>query len=769
MAEPFIYTPTYSYSGYQASNPTRPLPAPKVDNDFAKISQSTSEIALALRDIRRSDGKLQNGLVTIQSLESSLSALIAAVPGLAAAAAVSATAAAASAGSAAVSAAAAEGSANVATAAAQRALENATGLVIATQAQAEAGVLNDKGMTPLRTFEAIAEQAIQRQKIAKVITVGAGGDFTTINDALKAASRLRPDYVSKGLNVEVRLLSGFIMVEQVFIVQEDLSFVTVTSVDTEVVIQRSAINQNNGNSSNNWRTGTFPAWCAMRGGKLPFLKTLFSFDNSGTGTGTVGVYLFEGAVGVIARGCGVKNAGWRGLYIDGAWAYARETIWTGAGFSTGPDGVACGIRGSNQAVCMVRQAVVTGCSNGAYFSDCIANVSDGDFSNATGIGLSSNAGANVYGGGVKADNCGTTGFHITNGGKMTIGESSNTAGVYPSAQNCGTNAILLDSGGEAYFARPTFSSLTGAAISLTAARLRLDAGSAAALGNTSAARGASLAQGARLEAMGATLTSAGDYAVRMFNGSEALLFNSRLDGPSGEIQFNGGSRGYVGSALRTDNVSPIRMNIVAGDFSPLGEAIGADGRTTTRGDADFTLSSSASSLQIVNTALTATRNATLYDSTNWPDKRHTIVHAAASGSALRVYQPGGTVTIAVLAPGEAVSVVPNGSGGWAAEGGFDRDTRRSQASSDLTLTPGSGDYIRSSVSITVNRTLTMYSAADGSARAHTFSRTDAGAGNWIINEPGGATIATLAANQWAIIVPLADGSAWYVAARGSLI
>ena len=43
MADPTRYRPGYSYSGHQAVNPAIPLPAAQVDNDFAKLRQTTDE------------------------------------------------------------------------------------------------------------------------------------------------------------------------------------------------------------------------------------------------------------------------------------------------------------------------------------------------------------------------------------------------------------------------------------------------------------------------------------------------------------------------------------------------------------------------------------------------------------------------------------------------------------------------------------------------------------------------------------------------------
>ena len=73
MADPTKYLPSYSYSGWQATNPSKPLPAPQVDNDFANISTSVNQTIDALKQIRRSDGSLQNGVVTVDSLSPGIS------------------------------------------------------------------------------------------------------------------------------------------------------------------------------------------------------------------------------------------------------------------------------------------------------------------------------------------------------------------------------------------------------------------------------------------------------------------------------------------------------------------------------------------------------------------------------------------------------------------------------------------------------------------------------------------------------------------------
>lgn len=70
MADPTKYDPSYNFSNYQASNPATPLPGSQVDIQFQALKTTTSETIDALKDIRRSDGALKNGIVTADSLAS---------------------------------------------------------------------------------------------------------------------------------------------------------------------------------------------------------------------------------------------------------------------------------------------------------------------------------------------------------------------------------------------------------------------------------------------------------------------------------------------------------------------------------------------------------------------------------------------------------------------------------------------------------------------------------------------------------------------------
>lgn len=72
MSDPNGYTVNYSFGDYQANSPTSPLPGLQVDNELAAVATAVAELVAALKNVRRSDGALQNNIVTFESLASEL-------------------------------------------------------------------------------------------------------------------------------------------------------------------------------------------------------------------------------------------------------------------------------------------------------------------------------------------------------------------------------------------------------------------------------------------------------------------------------------------------------------------------------------------------------------------------------------------------------------------------------------------------------------------------------------------------------------------------
>lgn len=68
MPSPTPYNRTFSFTDFQGSNPSSPLPGSQVDNELENVEQSLNGAINAIKDIRRSDGALKNESVTIDSL-----------------------------------------------------------------------------------------------------------------------------------------------------------------------------------------------------------------------------------------------------------------------------------------------------------------------------------------------------------------------------------------------------------------------------------------------------------------------------------------------------------------------------------------------------------------------------------------------------------------------------------------------------------------------------------------------------------------------------
>jgi hypothetical protein len=76
MSAPTSYTVSYDFSGFQSINPADPLPAAEIDVEFAGIEASLTSVIAALADVRRADGRLENGVVTWDGLDADVRARI---------------------------------------------------------------------------------------------------------------------------------------------------------------------------------------------------------------------------------------------------------------------------------------------------------------------------------------------------------------------------------------------------------------------------------------------------------------------------------------------------------------------------------------------------------------------------------------------------------------------------------------------------------------------------------------------------------------------
>jgi len=150
------------------------------------------------------------------------------------------------------------------------------------------------------------------------VTVGSGGDFSTINQALDYIVNTYAPYArsnGESLSVEIKLKSGFVMREQVFVRGHDLSWITITAEDDEVIVDGNYITRSYQS------TIIYPVFCADNGGILPIISCLFSMINV---NGRRGIFVNTGAKCYINKNCGFKNAYVNLLMSSGATVIAEE-------------------------------------------------------------------------------------------------------------------------------------------------------------------------------------------------------------------------------------------------------------------------------------------------------------------------------------------------------------------------------------------------------------------------------------------------------------
>src|SRR6478609_2509645 len=291
-----------------------------------------------------------------------------------------------------------------------------------------------------------------------LITVGAGGNYATMNLAIAAASRLvlRP-YKQSGLTVEIRLLSGFVMAEQVIVKRTDLSFITITSVDPEVVIDRASLTiQVDGGSLTD-----YPAFTAMEGGKLPQIEVLFNMNSEGAVNGQSFIYCKGvGSTAFVGIGKGCKNAAGSGIearfqatvnayqaVLTGCLSRAIYALHQGRVFAESANCSGCkgdfGVYALMGGEIMIRNANVSGKTGGpAIFANrggkiiatkANANTCSGLASN-NGAVTASDGGEVVFDAGTATGAVGGNGVAATNGGvvdaRMAICSSAAQDGFY---------------------------------------------------------------------------------------------------------------------------------------------------------------------------------------------------------------------------------------------------------------------------------------------------------------------------------------------------
>ncbi|SHE79305.1 hypothetical protein SAMN05444339_10278 [Loktanella atrilutea] len=141
------------------------------------------------------------------------------------------------------------------------------------------------------------------------VTVGATGDFLTINAALAELSRYRLSFGENAGVHTITLKNGYVMEEQVVMRAVDLSNIKIVSEASVVTIARDALNTDNG-------FGEFPAFSLIDGATCPVIGVQFEMNTAGLSAMRHGISaLRAGGPIIFEDNSGIRNCGGMGAFL----------------------------------------------------------------------------------------------------------------------------------------------------------------------------------------------------------------------------------------------------------------------------------------------------------------------------------------------------------------------------------------------------------------------------------------------------------------------
>jgi hypothetical protein len=235
------------------------------------------------------------------------------------------------------------------------------------------------------------------------VTVGLGGEYSTINEALEyLVETYYPAYKNTGITATINLLSGFVMQEQVLVRGLNLGWITITGEDAETIIDNTFLTINF--TTTDYGFSSYPAFGVSKGGTLPRIDQLFSFNVAGVGGGKHGVMAI-GASAEILENKGIKDAGSNGIYAtQGSTINAYSANASGAGTS--------GIVASQGSTINASSANASGAGTFGIYADQGSTI-NAYSANASGAGNS----------GIYTDQGSTINAHAATG---TLSQTANT-------------------------------------------------------------------------------------------------------------------------------------------------------------------------------------------------------------------------------------------------------------------------------------------------------------------------------------------------------
>lgn len=201
-----------------------------------------------------------------------------------------------------------------------------------------------------------------------LITVGENGDCQTINEAIEKASSVYPVYKKRGIKIEIRILDGTVIDEQILVEGIDLSYISITTdnADNKVIVTPTATNWDKNSVSHDSR-GNMPFFAGEFGARLPMIKCLFSCTSPT-------LQIEDKTIGIVGYYC---NRGSTGVVVAGA-AYPENTTESGAGTKeadVGFEGFYDCIIANNNSEITIREAIARNAGRYGAMSRHISRVS----------------------------------------------------------------------------------------------------------------------------------------------------------------------------------------------------------------------------------------------------------------------------------------------------------------------------------------------------------------------------------------------------------
>ncbi|MGE4191777.1 MAG: right-handed parallel beta-helix repeat-containing protein [Pseudodesulfovibrio sp.] len=282
------------------------------------------------------------------------------------------------------------------------------------------GIVDDADLDKVEAAILSAILKVARKPLTEdiTVTVGTGGDYATVTEAVAHLASMY--YVlGDGFTATISLLSGFVWAEQLSLAYTDLQWITITSVDAVVTVQRSAIPDGE---------------AVIRGEycSLPQLLALLQMDTSGVAGSRIGIHLLGASISVDG---GFRNADYRNMVVQG---------------NSSVSATYCDFSGSGDIGVYVQDSRAT--LDGSDFSNCVGygmlamrasfvSVAAAGADNC-GVGFKANMGAFVTAWTAHALNCTTYGFHAADMGHMQVTSAdASGAGTYG---YCVTSGAMLN-------------------------------------------------------------------------------------------------------------------------------------------------------------------------------------------------------------------------------------------------------------------------------------------------------------------------------------